>query len=734
MKKRIIAFVLVVVMAAMALVGCGSTVFNYASEDLEPYAEFKPDVFAEALAAIEIEDFDFTTDEAVRAQKVTEQIYNTLTDKVVAVGDKVLNGLIGERDVVYYTYYATTEKDGKTYTLFFDSMEDARLDNTSYKSSHVIELGKTVSSSDELASEFREKLAVALTGKTLSDAYDTDSTKGAALAANQKVVISYKLDVLDASNNKVEAKSGTVTHKVVTLGSDEVHNLLTEIIKADYKNSVGNAATFKDGAKSHTYTDGDGNKFTYSNVIVKWITTSAGEDLGSFSMVRFNKESKVTAINEKGFEEKDFDLKDLTLTYHVFPTSIIHVPEYNATTLIKYILGSSIKADSLEIFEDESYTVEGGTKLPALVEELIKIYAGTTENAKYAAVKTAKEAYDAAKKVVDDKGKNATVAEKKALDDATEALDAAKKTAVDAAIAEILTAASTADGAEPIADAITSEYSEDVRHTLLEKYNTSVIEAVAKKVYAAIEASVEVTDYPEELVKAAYDRLYEAYEYSFYNDKHGAAEEAKSEYSEHKGDFADYLADHTDAKEIDGDIWKGIEKAITEEAKEKLAPVIKIYVVAKALKDDAKDDLTEWAEADNAADRFKVEVERDDYETEEEYNEALTKAEETATKAYENAKKEAERFLVTDEVFNQYKNDVGKASFDSFVETYGEENLRTALQFEKLMNYLTSISTVREDGHNHPKYVERDGVRYLDFRYDGLTYVTVEDADDGTDE
>ena len=179
---------------------------------------------------------------------------------------------------------------------------------------------------------------------------------------------------------------------------------------------------------------------------------------------------------------------------------------------------------------------------------------------------------------------------------------------------------------------------------------------------------------------------------------------------------------------------------INELRKFGLVPVIKITKVenalplAKALAADAKDDLADWAELDKTANRFKVEVEREDYKTEEEYNEALTKAEESETKAYENAKKEADKFLVTDEVFNQYKDEVGKASFDSFVETYGEENLRTALQFEKLMNYLTSISTVREDGHNHPDYVERYGVRYLKFRYDGLTYVTVEDADAGDGE
>ena len=184
---------------------------------------------------------------------------------------------------------------------------------------------------------------------------------------------------------------------------------------------------------------------------------------------------------------------------------------------------------------------------------------------------------------------------------------------------------------------------------------------------------------------------------------------------------------HTNAKEIDGDLWKGIEAAITKEAKEKIAPVIKIYVVAKALAADAAVDLAAWADLDKTAGRFDTEVKREDYDSDEKYNEAVTEAEEAAEKAYENAKKEAAAFLVTNEVFNQYRNDIGKAAFDSFIADYGEANLRTALQFEKLMNYLTSTSVVKEEGHNHPKYVERDGVLYIDFRYDGLTYVAVEE-------
>ena len=725
MKKRIIAFVLVVVMAVMALVGCGTTAFNYASEDLTKYAKFEAETFAKELAAIEIEDFDFTTDETVRRQKVLEKIYNTLTDKVVAYGDnRVVNGLIGERDVVYYNYYATVVDDKNvTHTIFFDAMEEDRIDNNDYKSSHVIELGKITDDS----SDFKKKLAAALSGKTLSGAYSTESNQGTPLKNlpnGTKLVISYTVNVIDDNKNKVEAESKTVTHEVVTVGSENA--LLTEVLKAEYNNTVGNVATFKDGAKTFSVKNGE-KTYTYSSVKVEWKVTSDVEEFASFSVEYSDTDSSVV----KDVNNKDVALKGLTVTYHIYPVSIVHVPVYDATSLLKYILGSSIKTDSLEIFEDESYKV-GETKLSALIEELAKIYDGTTE--KNTAVKDAKKAYDDAKAAVDKVGeKNATNEQLEELEKKTKELDTAKKTAVDAAIAEILTATSSADGAKPVAEAIVSEYDESIYHGLLETYNKSVIEAVAKEIYKAIDKSVEVTAYPESVIKEAYDRLYEAYEYSFYKEKHGTT--AESEYTFHKGDFATFLKDHTGAKEIDGDIWKGIEAAITKEAQEKIAPVIKIYVVAKALEASAKVDLLDWAELDKTAGCFDVEVEPEDYETEEAYNEAVTKANESKEKAYENAKKEAERFLVTDDVFDQYKDQIGKAAFDKLIGDYGEANIRTALQFEKLMNYLTSVSTKREDGHNHPIYEERAGVSYIDFRYDGLVYTTVEpDADDGADE
>jgi hypothetical protein len=82
MKTRIVALILTVVMSLLALTSCGS--FNFAKEDLTSYATFDYEAFKAALAKIEIEDGDFTTDEETREKLVQSKIYTTIADKIIA--------------------------------------------------------------------------------------------------------------------------------------------------------------------------------------------------------------------------------------------------------------------------------------------------------------------------------------------------------------------------------------------------------------------------------------------------------------------------------------------------------------------------------------------------------------------------------------------------------------------------------------------------------------------------
>ena len=140
MKNRIIALILVVVMSLLALCSCGS--YDFADEDIT-YASFDYAAFKDALAKIEIEDGEFTTDEATRLKIAAAKVYNAVVDKMIAEtkeedrnttmsGDAALTG----GDVLYFVYYATLGEQ-----VFFGSqMNVTTLTSSSDKANHVVRL------------------------------------------------------------------------------------------------------------------------------------------------------------------------------------------------------------------------------------------------------------------------------------------------------------------------------------------------------------------------------------------------------------------------------------------------------------------------------------------------------------------------------------------------------------------------------------------------------------------
>ena len=118
--KRIISTILVVCMLALALVGCG---YSLADDKMTNYATFSSDKFEELLKKILIEDGDFTTDPATREAKVLENIYSAIASAVKTDAEKEKEGTPGERDVVYYSYYATAVFEEVTAYFYADKMK-----------------------------------------------------------------------------------------------------------------------------------------------------------------------------------------------------------------------------------------------------------------------------------------------------------------------------------------------------------------------------------------------------------------------------------------------------------------------------------------------------------------------------------------------------------------------------------------------------------------------------------
>ena len=123
MKRRIISTILVVVMLTLTLVGCG---YDYTKDNLKDYAEFNKAAFDAALQTLEIEDGDFTMDEETRALKVLDSIYEALVKAVdTKTAEKLTEGMFDKNDMLYYCYYATYEKDGKTVVIYPSKMKEA---------------------------------------------------------------------------------------------------------------------------------------------------------------------------------------------------------------------------------------------------------------------------------------------------------------------------------------------------------------------------------------------------------------------------------------------------------------------------------------------------------------------------------------------------------------------------------------------------------------------------------
>ncbi len=789
MKKRIIALILALVMAVLALASCGSA-FSFADEDLSQYATFDLAAFEEALQKLEIEDGDFTTDETVRARKVQNKIYAALVSAITGTvedDEKLEEGTLSDRDVVYFCYYTTLEKDGKTYVFSSSEMNKATVTTGSTKDSHLVKMA-IVDLQDEDADELQKKLKEAFAGVDVTDMiYSTTSTKNKVVKtgvvfkkdANDKltdevekyedgdtIVISYtreyvvneikmkdgkpviatddtkeenKVLAKDEDGNVIKDDNGndvyyeteavpykeTALYETITLNGesdDALARLLTDK-KAVVK--VGNNVKY-DGKEKFDVIE-DGTTYTYSAVNVKWIVDEAGASV-TFKHTPYekdDKETKVEADNLHSSTAEKIKLNGEELTYHVFPVYYLSVPEISATSIVKEILGKNIATTSLEIFEDETYK-NGDETLANMIGVLSMIWSGKyDEESDDATIKNLialKKTYTDLEEEYDGSDGNEELGDR--VDAAEKAWKDAIAKAKDDQISKLLAATSTTEGAKSMSDAILEEYKDNAYHSLKESYDADIVEKVGQAIYGLIEKHVTLTGkYPEDLLEDYYDHLYESYEYDFYKGYVDDTQSKGSNYKEYGGDFNAFLLKETGAKDnFGGDI----EKAIYAEAKSYLDPIIRIYVVAKAYEAKAVAALPGFLEADIAAGVYNADYEDD--ATDDEKKEADDKAAENIAELRENITK----FLVTDEVFDDYKKDLGKVTYKDMEKRYGEINIRTALQFTRLFYYFTCTDVEKPDDHVEIKYTADGKLSFRTVAYTIKVEDTTTDGDSTT--
>lgn len=733
MKNKIIALILTAVMALTALVGCSSA-FNYAKEDLNSYVTFDAAAFKDALKKIEIEDADFTTSESVRAQKVVDSIVSSLADYAAKNKNKTEEGEFSLTDVLYYAYYTTYtvtsgEGDDKTETTYVFDLGEMKVSDfsdstTTVKNKHSISLG-AIDVNDKDA----DKLAVALKNAIMAEGVDKNVTpyktvttgsiktddKKAFLDNLTSVYVSYSREY---TVNEITTKESAAYEKLSL--TDTSNPIVAKLLEEGTVANIGKAIEIGTDKKSEFNATVDGIDYKYSSVKVLFAVENEGDELVTFE---YNPYTADKELAPNGLCANTFKVKipkDAKLTYHVYPVYYYDVSEVNATSVIREIFGSKITATSLDVFESEEYK-NGDKTVKALVEELVKLYTDKKSDI-VSDVKVAEllKKYEDAKAISDKEG--ATEAQKKATEDAKTAYDnaVAANKSVDEKVAEIVAAKK---GEESVEAKIMEEYKDDVYEDLKSKYDEAIVDAVAAAIWKLIKDSVKVNSYPDALVKEAKDHLYNEYEYKFYNDKTSTSQNAESIYTKYNGDLDAYMVAVTKAADING-----VDAKIEAEAKTFVEPIIQIYVVSKALADDADAVMLDQLKAKEFI--YDADYEYNDAISKEANDKAKAEAEETAKKYKDYEFWCAEHFLFDDEAFDKYKEYYGQSNYESIESQYGETNIRTALQVDRLFDYLLSakVEEHSHDGHSHESYVYEDGGK---LQFYNITYTLKADKTEG---
>lgn len=482
MKKRIISLILIAVMAVLTLASCG---FGYSSETLNgKYTEFDKALFAEKLAAIKVEDGEFSAaDPAKREKMVMDAIYTAIAAKA-DTDDKLVGkdgeAAIGEHDLVYYCYYVTAKIDGKEYMFMTDKMKTS--------AAVKVQLGQSVV--DEEDTLTNGLLEVLPDFKFAEDAVYAETTDG-DIVSGQYVYVSY------------------VRTKEAEDGSKQKETVASERIQVTEEDAFTKQLIGKKISSSEITGIEDVDGWKYDDVYVKYAekTGSAlndGEGYIIEGVVAYPKDDnpdgkKVDATFYEGEDstKKSIDLVDVELTYHVFPTHYVKIDEYTVETVINKILGSSVSISTiakivlqkayLDLLDEDGHAHDNEDELEALYDsimvkdadgnevdlnEFVTLLASaqsafsTAETAYDEALKSYESAYDAyktayeaytealeAKNAADDKVNNAETGTAKIFKDAgtayeTEAAKADVKKAYDDAKAA-LEAAKAAAEADP---------------------------------------------------------------------------------------------------------------------------------------------------------------------------------------------------------------------------------------------------------------------------------------------
>lgn len=550
MKRRIIAMLLVVVMLVLALTGCG---YSYAKDDMKQYASFDKDAFLAALSDLKITDAEFTTDETVRATKVLDSIYEALA-KAVDADEKVTTGTPGTYDVLYYVYYCTGVKDGTTYTFYANKMKES--------GASKLQLGLS-----DLA-DVSDKIDEAIKNLGAIDDYAYKTKTEGKTAAGDSVYISYtRKYTVETNDGGSQTTTETYSYVKLDIGTAEGTAFADKLIGKD----IGQEFSLEKITIPEQI-NGKEEQVSYSGITIHWVVES-GAEIPTFTYTPHTTSTKVAPAENYTADSGKIDLKDVELTYHVFPVYYNEVSDFNATSVLKDVFGTNLSTGSLEMFSEDEYKT--------LIEELATLLNELSDLEKK--LDEATETYEKKKKIVDDAGDGATENQKTAMNNAKTAMDEAqtkveeKSGKVDEKITAVLAVDTDTSGENNLdtAGRIIDEYKHNVYDSLENAYNNEIRYALATKIYNLIEA-IEVTSYPKKAVNEAYDILINSYKATFYTGTDSTSK--KTNYALYNGDFKAFLVEQTSSAD-----YAGAKAAVRKEAEAAVKPIVQIYLAAQIL-------------------------------------------------------------------------------------------------------------------------------------------------------
>ena len=730
MKTRIIALILTVVMVLLALTSCSNS-YDIARDNLDAYGEFKLDDFLKALQNIEIEDESFTTDETTRTKLVAAKVYNAIVDKIVGAStkdDQNKSGELTKGDVLYFVYKAIYTDENKVEHEFYGAqMSPSTITDKNAAANHVVRLEDNL---DAEGKEFFKLIADNLKEGDLEN-YVLSALSAAELKERAKEELlkknpdATKEEITKAQTDAVKAQSGdkffitytrtynkvlegqteasVITEKATYVVIDSTDPLYEHLFTEGTTANFGSKVTFKEN-KSEVKFKIDDVEYTYKDITIKEKIESEGAPIAIFDYKPYtddkdHKEAPSSLYTTA--EGAKIDLKDKTLTYHVYPVYAIDAPAYEeigAADIIFHINSSKLTKDSYKVFKTEGYK-NGNETLEDLIKDVALVFDSKAENNKFYAagtdLKKALDEYDAAVKAGGAKptdAQNATIKEK------STALTNAKNAAFKDVIAKIV-ACKTSDN-KVLGDELLKEYVDGVYHTEKTTYDTAIQKKIDKKVLDLIYESVTINKYPTDLLEEFKKHIREEREYEFYTE---LTDDKKTSKFEKYETLENYL----------NEIYKNdVEGGIDKEAKENLDPILKIFIVSQKLEAQAEKDMPGYVEADIKAGLYRVDGEND-----QESNDRVLD--------------EAGKFLVDNEYMKEFKSELSSSAYNQYIKQYGELNIRTTFQFQKLLAYLTSVEYIEN------KEMETTDVNYNNgiLAYRVLSYkIVVETEEDAKEE